>query len=153
WAHEATRRASYLLHGQTVVIVGFGSIGRRLCELLAAFGLAIVGLRRHPRGDEPVPTYPLAPADEHLPRAAHAITLLPAAEGPARFFDHARLAAIRPGAVFYNIGRGSTVDQNALTAALTSGALRAAYLDVVAPEPLPASDPLWSLPTCVITPH
>jgi phosphoglycerate dehydrogenase-like enzyme len=153
WTHAETRAASYLLQRQTVVIVGFGAIARRLCELLAPFGLAIIGLRRRPRGDEPVPTYPLVAVDEHLPRADHVVNVLPANESTAHFFDHARLASIRRGAVFYNVGRGSTVDQAGLAAALVSGGLRAAYLDVTDPEPLPASDPLWSLPNCVITPH
>jgi phosphoglycerate dehydrogenase-like enzyme len=153
WTQEETRAASYLLHGQTVVMVGFGAIARRLCELLAPFGLTIVGLRRRPRGDEPVPTYPLAAIDDHLARADHVLNILPASEETARFFDRARLGAIRRGAVFYNIGRGSTVDQAALVDALASGAQRAAYLDVATPEPLPPSDPLWSAPNCVISPH
>ena len=60
---------------------------------------------------------------------------------------------MKPGAVFYNIGRGTTVDQDALGEALRSGRLRAAYLDVTDPEPLPPEHPLWTTPNCVITPH
>jgi phosphoglycerate dehydrogenase-like enzyme len=59
----------------------------------------------------------------------------------------------RPGAAFYNIGRGSTVDQAALGDALSTGRVRAAYLDVTDPEPLPAEHPLWRAPGCIITPH
>ncbi|HMB29898.1 MAG TPA: NAD(P)-dependent oxidoreductase, partial [Blastocatellia bacterium] len=59
----------------------------------------------------------------------------------------------KPGAIFYNIGRGSTVDQEALLAALERGSLAGAYLDVTTPEPLPPDHPLWSAPSCFITPH
>ena len=57
------------------------------------------------------------------------------------------------GAIFYNVGRGTTVDQEALLDALQSGALGAAYLDVCTPEPLPPDHPLWSAPNCHVTPH
>jgi phosphoglycerate dehydrogenase-like enzyme len=60
---------------------------------------------------------------------------------------------MRPGARFYNIGRGTTVDQAALMAALRSGHLGGAYLDVMEPEPLPPDHPLWTAPNCHITPH
>jgi hypothetical protein len=58
-----------------------------------------------------------------------------------------------PAAAFYNVGRGDTVDQDALIGVLNSGHLAAAYLDVTTPEPLPCEDPLWSAPNCLITPH
>jgi phosphoglycerate dehydrogenase-like enzyme len=153
WDHRATRAASRRLGGQSVVLVGFGAIARRLVELLAPFGLDLVGVRGAARGDEPVPIVPLAELDAHLARADHVVSTLPANASTLRFFGAERLAAIRPGAVFHNIGRGTTVDQAALGAALRSGKLRAAYLDVTDPEPLPPDDPLWSIPSCVITPH
>jgi phosphoglycerate dehydrogenase-like enzyme len=64
-----------------------------------------------------------------------------------------RLSAVKHGTVFYNVGRGTTVDQDALLAALKSGQLSAAYLDVTDPEPLPTEHPLWTTPNCYITPH
>ena len=60
---------------------------------------------------------------------------------------------MKPGAAFYNVGRGTTVDQDALLAALQSGHLAAAWLDVTDPEPLPPAHPLWTTPNCYITPH
>jgi phosphoglycerate dehydrogenase-like enzyme len=78
---------------------------------------------------------------------------LPARPDTARFFDERRFSRLRRGAIFYNIGRGSTVDLDALRAALLSGHLRAAYLDVTDPEPLPADHPLWSTRGCFVTPH
>jgi phosphoglycerate dehydrogenase-like enzyme len=60
---------------------------------------------------------------------------------------------MKPTAIFYNLGRGDTVDQAALIAALSTNRLRAAYLDVTNPEPPPPDSPLWHLPNCHITPH
>jgi phosphoglycerate dehydrogenase-like enzyme len=133
--------------------VGYGAIGRRLTELCAPFGLQITALRRRPRGDEGVPVRPISELDQLLPTADHVIDLLPANAESARLFDRGRFAAMKPGAIFYNIGRGTTVDQDALAQALRSGRLRAAYLDVTDPEPLPPQHPLWTTPGCVITPH
>ena len=81
------------------------------------------------------------------------MNILPAAAGTEGYFDAGRLAKMKPGAIFYNIGRGTTVDQAALRSALESGRLAAAYLDVTDPEPLPPDHPLWSAPNCYITPH
>jgi phosphoglycerate dehydrogenase-like enzyme len=153
WPSQAIRAASRLLCDQTVVLLGMGAIARRLVELLAPLRLQIVGVRRRPRGDEPVPTVPLADLDTHLARADHVVSTLPASDETLRLFDAARFAALRAGAVFYNIGRGSTIDQQALLGALASGRLRAAYLDVTDPEPLPPDHPLWRAPGCFITPH
>jgi phosphoglycerate dehydrogenase-like enzyme len=78
---------------------------------------------------------------------------LPESASTRRFFDSERFGQFKPGARYYNIGRGPTTDQEALRTALTSGRLAAAYLDVTDPEPLPPDHPLWSLPNCYITPH
>lgn len=153
WTTADTRAASYLLKDQTVVLVGFGAIARRLSELLAPFGLEVIGARRAPRGDEPVAMVPIDEVEAVLARADHVVDILPASAETTRFFSRDRLRAIRRGAVFYNIGRGITVDQEALAEALGDGHLRAAYLDVTDPEPLPADHPLWSMDNCTITPH
>ncbi len=155
WDTPGIRARSRLLTGQSVVMVGFGSIARRLCQLLAPFAMKIVGVRRRPIGDEPVPM--LSTEDPTLPAqlgaADHVIDILPASPHTNLWFGAARLAMLKPGAVFYNIGRGSTVDQVALGARLHEGQLAAAYLDVTVPEPLPPDHPLWSAPRCTITPH
>ena len=153
WRTTPTRAASVLLEGQTVLLVGFGAIASRLVELLAPFGVRVVAFRRLPRGDEPVETHPVSELPAWLPRADIVVDLLPAAADTAELFDGPKLAAKKAGAVFVNVGRGSTVDQGALLAALRGGGLRAAYLDVPVPEPLPPEHPLWSEPRCVITPH
>ncbi len=152
WDTTPTRAASFLLREQTVLLVGFGAIGRRLAQLLAPFGLRVLGFRRHPSRQEAVDVRPVAELEAWLPRADWVVDLLPASVETAGFFDFSRLSAMKPGAVFINLGRGFTVDPDALMGALR-GHLRAAYLDVTVPEPLPQSHPLWTLPNCFITPH
>ena len=88
-----------------------------------------------------------------LGAADHVVDILPGGPETTQFFDATLLGQLKPGAVFYNIGRGSTVDQMALCSALEAGRLRAAYIDVTDPEPLPAEHPLWRAPRCTITPH
>lgn len=153
WPQRELRARSRLLRGQSVAIVGFGSIGRRLAELLAPLHMNVVAVRRRVAGDEPVPTFSIDDAAAALAGADHVIDVLPASPSTERFFDAARFAAVKPGAIFYNVGRGTTVDQDALRAALQSGQLAAAYLDVTTPEPLPVDHPLWATPNCFITPH
>jgi len=122
-------------------------------ELLRPFDMKILAYRRRARGDEGVPVV----GEDQLPRqlgaADHVIDILPESAETHWFFDAARFAAINRGAVFYNIGRGATVEQNALLHALRSGHLKAAWLDVTEPEPLPGNHPLWAEPNCFVTPH
>ena len=153
WKAAEHRIRSRVLVGQTVVIVGYGAIGRRLAELLAPLRMNVVAVRRNPAGDEGVAVVPQDQFDRVLPRADHVVNILPENPQTLRFFDAGRLRAVKPGAVFYNIGRGTTVDQRALADALGSRHLSAAYLDVTDPEPLPPDHPLWSAPNCYITPH
>jgi phosphoglycerate dehydrogenase-like enzyme len=147
------RESSRSLRGETALILGFGAIGKRLAELLQPFGMRVIAHRRAPRGDEGVPVI----TDEQLPAALaeadHVIDILPESSATRKFFDANRFSAVKRGAVFYNIGRGATVDQDALLAALQSGQIAAAWLDVSEPEPLPAEHPLLAEPNCFITPH
>jgi phosphoglycerate dehydrogenase-like enzyme len=155
WPQHALRARARLLEGQSIVIVGMGTIGRRLAALLAPLGPVVTGVRRRLAGDEPVPTFAWGTpeAERAIGGADYVVDLLPGGAGTTRAFDAARLASLEPGAVFINIGRGSTVDQDALAAALVAGRLAAAYLDVAEPEPLPPDHPLWTTPNCYNTPH
>lgn len=153
WEQKPIRQKSFLLTGQSVLLVGYGTIAQRITELLAPFKMKIKAVRRNVRGNESVRTYPIIAIEELLPDADHVINVLPGTPQTANFFDARKLGLIRPTALFYNIGRGTTVDQVALMEALTAGKLAAAYLDVTDPEPLPANHPLWNTPNCVITPH
>jgi len=88
-----------------------------------------------------------------LAAADHVVNLLPDSAATRGFMTAARFAQMKHGARFYNVGRGTTVDQAALIAALESGRLSGAYLDVMEPEPLPPEHPLWQAPNCYITCH
>lgn len=153
WPQFPLREQSRLLNGQTALLVGYGAIATRLSALLAPFEMNLIGVRRKVRDDEAIRMVTFDQLDETLPQADHVINILPANDTTMGLFDAARFAHCKRGAWFYNIGRGVTVNQDALLAALHSGQLGAAYLDVTDPEPLPPLHPLWSAPNCFITPH
>lgn len=149
----ALRRSCIPLNGQTVLIVGYGAIGNRLADMLAPHGVKLIAYRRKPRGDEGIPVISGTQLSAALSKADHVVNILPESQETGHFFNAAKFAAFKPGAVFYNIGRGTTVDQNALVHSLNSGQLAAAWLDVTDPEPLPEGHPLLVHPNCFITPH
>jgi phosphoglycerate dehydrogenase-like enzyme len=153
WPAAVIRGQSQVLRGRSVLLVGFGNIGRRLAELLGPLRMEVTAVRRTVRGDEPVAVHPVSEINVLLPRADHVVNILPAGSGNDGFFTAERFGLMKAGAIFYNIGRGATVDHAALRQALVTGHLAGAYLDVTDPEPLPATDALWSMPGCFITPH
>lgn len=153
WQMAEIREHSQLLNNQTVLILGFGAIARRLTELLQPLHMNLIGVRRHVRGDEGIMVINEDEVNSYLPMADHVVNILPANDSTKKFMGDERLKATKPGAILYNIGRGTTLDQNALLSLLQSGRLRAAYLDVTDPEPLPPEHPLWTAPNCYITPH
>lgn len=153
WNYADGRYAIETLQGKTVAILGYGAIGQRLTELLAPFRCRVIGVRRQPRGDEGIEMVRDAEAGSILALADHVVNCLPDAPATRRFCDAVFFAQMRRGAFFYNIGRGVTVDQDALLRALQSGALGGAFLDALEPEPLPPEHPLWHEPRCQITPH
>lgn len=153
WRAATHRIRSRLLTGESVLVFGYGTIASRLVELLTPLRMNITCVRRRPRGDEGVPTIPVDRADDFLPHADHVMDVLPQNADSDHFFDARRFGLMKQGAAFYNIGRGTTVDQPALVESLRSGRLGAVYLDVTDPEPLPGDHPLWTLPNCFIAPH
>jgi phosphoglycerate dehydrogenase-like enzyme len=152
--HYAERRAdSRLLNGQTVLLLGFGAIGRRLAELLAPFHMKIYAVRRKTYSEPGIHIISEERLSSVIAEADHVVNVLPDNPTTLNYVNARRLGWCKRGARFYNVGRGTTVDQNALFEALTSGRLGGAYLDVMDPEPLPPSHPLWSAPNCYLTPH
>jgi phosphoglycerate dehydrogenase-like enzyme len=135
------------LQGATVLIIGFGSIGREVKRLLEPFGVTVIGVARRARGG--------VHTTDELPglveRADAVVVLAPLMPETTGLVDAALLARMRDGALLVNAGRGRVVDTRALVAELESGRLRA-VLDVVDPEPLPDDHPLWDL-ALSITPH
>jgi phosphoglycerate dehydrogenase-like enzyme len=153
WKMVTLRDSSRLLNNQNVLILGFGAIARRLVELLRPLQMNLTALRRKPTGDESIRVIDISRIDEFLPLADHLVNILPDNDQTRNFLDSSRLAKLKAGAIVYNIGRGSTLDQTALLETLNSGRIAAAYLDVTSPEPLPPDHPLWTAPNCFITPH
>ncbi len=152
WQSAGLRPRTFLLRNRRVVVLGFGAIGRRLARLLSPFRCAVVAVRRSP---QPGSTRQVGweEAGPELERADDVVNLLPESAETAGRCNAAFFAGLKPGACFYNIGRGATVDASALLAALNGGLLAGAALDVTDPEPLPPSHPLWKAPNCWITPH
>ena len=153
WAYNERRLRSLLLNGQTVLILSYGAIARRLVELLQPFGMKIYALRRRAYSEAGVHVIAEERLSAVLPQVEHLINILPQNDSTDHYVNARRLALLKPGARFYNVGRGTTVDQNALMDALRSGHVGEAYLDVTEPEPLPPEHPLWRTPNCHITPH
>jgi phosphoglycerate dehydrogenase-like enzyme len=136
------------LAGQTVLIVGHGSIGQAVERRLAGFEVDIVRVARTARDG----VYPVADLLALLPQADVVVLLAPVTSATAGMVDAAFLASMKDGALLVNGARGTLVRTDDLVAELTSGRLFAA-LDVTDPEPLPAGHPLWGLPNALITPH
>ncbi len=153
WRYLEDRFTNGVLTGQCFLLLGYGAIGRRLAELLKPFGGRIIAYRRKPTGDEGVEVVTDAGLPAALAAADHVCNSLPDSNSTKLFVNAARLAQMRPGARLYNVGRGETVDQPALIAALESGHVGAAYLDALDPEPLPPDHSLWTAKNCHITCH
>lgn len=152
-AHEWSPTPFRELDGQQIAVVGYGPIGQEVVRLATAFRMDPVIVRRSARGDEPCAVRPLDELVDVLQGADAVVVALPLADDTRGLFSESVIAAMRPHAVFVNVGRGELVDQAALTDALASGRLGGAGLDVFDPEPLPADDPLWDLPNVIISPH
>jgi phosphoglycerate dehydrogenase-like enzyme len=153
WHYNERRYESRLLTGQTVLMLGYGAIGRRLTELLTPFGMHLIAVRRQIRSERGVRIIPEESVSSALGQADHVVNILPDNASTLNYVNARRLACCKPGARFYNVGRGTTVDERALLDALRSGRIGEAYLDVFETEPLPKTHALWDAPNCFITPH
>jgi D-2-hydroxyacid dehydrogenase (NADP+) len=152
--HVWQRRLWTLLYEKTAVVVGIGVAGTAIGELLHGFGMKVVGVSRTARN---IPAFAaVIPTDRLVDAAGEAdflINVLPASPDNIGLFDDAVFAAMKPSAYFINVGRGETVDEPALIAALREKKIAGAGLDVFGREPLPPDSPLWDMPNVVITPH
>jgi phosphoglycerate dehydrogenase-like enzyme len=146
------------LERKTLCVVGTGSIGRAIAERARPFGMRVVGVKRTVREDDAAWQYAdelYATADLHsaLGEADYVAFTLPGTPETRRLLDAEAIAAIKPGAYFANVGRGSVVDEAALVEALESGHLSGAALDVFEVEPLPEESPLWTLDNVIVSAH
>lgn len=138
------------LRGATLGVVGFGPAGRRVAELASALGMRVLVHTRHPADGFHVTFVPLSTL---LAEADYVTLHCRATQLNRGMFDADALGAMKAGAFLVNTARGSLVDENALAAAVASGHLAGAVLDVVQHEPLPMDDPLRQVPGIVVLSH
>ncbi len=142
------------LAGRTIGVLGLGAIGASVARRAVAFGMRVVGTKRRP---QPIPgverVLPPEEIDAVLREATVLALTLPLTPATRGILGARELALLPEGAFVVNIGRGGQIDEAALLAALRSGRLAGAGLDVFADEPLPADSPLWTAPRLMITPH
>jgi phosphoglycerate dehydrogenase-like enzyme len=143
------------LPGATALIVGLGGIGAETGRLLAAFGVRVLATdaRRTDRPDGVSELHPPGELDRLLPLADFVILTVPHTPATEGFFDATKFRLMKRSAFFVNIGRGMTTRLDDLVAALRSGEIAGAALDVYEQEPLPAEHPLWGMPNVLLTPH
>ena len=141
--------------GKTMLVVGLGGIGTEVARRAAALGMRVIATRRSSREGPDFVDY-IGLADELTELAAQAdviVNALPLTRETTGIFGREFFAAVKQGAYFISIGRGRNTDTDELIAALKSGRLAGAGLDVTDPEPLTKGHELWTLPNVIITPH
>lgn len=143
------------LKGQTVLILGVGKIGREIARLARVLGLHVIGVKRSAREpDDPVDElHRPERLPELLPNSDWFVIACPLNAETRGLVNAELIAKLPKGAHVINIARGEVVDEPALIAALESGHLAGAYLDVFEKEPLPADSPLWDMPNVIVSPH
>lgn len=135
---------------KTVLLVGYGAIGKEIERMLAPFDVKLLRVARSARTEPEV--HAVSELDNLLPRAEVVVLILPSTAESRGLIGSRQLALMRQGTLLVNAARGPVVDTDALVEALNSGRIRAA-LDVTEPEPLPDGHPLWSCPNLLLTPH
>jgi D-3-phosphoglycerate dehydrogenase len=154
-SREFVRRPTHDLTGTTVGIIGFGGNGRRIAEVLAPFRTHILATDVFPRRVPPhvAAVWPAERLDDLLGQCDVVILCMPLNDQTMGMFHARRIARMKRGAWLINVARGPVVVERDLVAALESGHLRGAGLDVTEIEPLPNDSPLWGMPQVLITPH
>ncbi len=151
------RFITILLRSKTVGIVGLGSIGRELARMSKAFGMRVIATRRTAKkGDRARYVDLIIPVENLralLSESDFVVLLLPSTSGTYKMIGEKELRAMKPTAYLINVGRGSTVDEEAMVGALEQGWIAGAGLDAYAVEPLPVDSKLWMLPNVIISPH
>jgi len=154
---NAMDRATIFLPNSTMGIIGMGAIGCEIARRAMSFGISVRGVDRFPdrvgapKGVQRVDDVDRTP--DLLGWSDFAVIAAPQTPETARWFDAGMLASLRPTSYLINIGRGAIVVLDDLVAALQSGKLAGAALDVYEVEPLPEEHPLWDLPNVILTPH
>ncbi|MDA8199667.1 MAG: NAD(P)-dependent oxidoreductase [Thermaerobacter sp.] len=152
--HLWARYETASLHEQVLVVAGAGHIGGGIAERLEALGVEVRRLARtHRTLADGTVVFGTDESETALRGANGVVLVLPHTPDTTGFLNADRIGWLARGAVVVNVGRGSAVDEGALVAALSSGQLSRAYLDVVSQEPLPEHSALWDAPGLRLTPH
>jgi phosphoglycerate dehydrogenase-like enzyme len=145
------------IRGQTLGIIGYGDIGRAIAKRAKAMEMNVLAMRRRPELSEGDPNvselFGFNQKKEMIERCDYVVSALPLTPETKAFIGEADFAAMKPTAVFLNVGRGPVVDEPALIAALQSGRIKGAGLDVFAVEPLPAGHPFFSMENVLMSAH
>jgi phosphoglycerate dehydrogenase-like enzyme len=145
------------LHGATLGVIGLGAIGRQVARFGRVLGMHVVAARQSAQPgatDRDVDVLlPSGAIGELLAQSDYVVIAVPSTPATHHLLGHEQLARMKPTAFLVNIARGQIVDEGALTAALTSGRLAGAGLDVFEEEPLPPESPLWGMPNVILSPH
>ena len=144
WVGDPIRTGLRLLGGARVVMLGYGSVNRRLAELLTPFGCKVVPLCSRSTREQ---------LDAALPSADILVAAVPDTPQTRGLLNADRLALLPSKALFVNLGRGTLIDEAAMCDALVQGRLAGAVLDVTQEEPLPSDHPLWTTPNTLLTQH
>ncbi|MBM3622151.1 MAG: D-2-hydroxyacid dehydrogenase [Alphaproteobacteria bacterium] len=150
WVHTVAQP----LTGKTLGILGLGAIGAEVARIATALGMRVIGTKRTPEAVANVAeVLPPERTDDVLARSDFVLLLLPATPATDNFMDAKRFARMKPTAWLLNFGRGHTIKDADLIAAVKEKKIAGALLDVFRQEPLPASDPLWTTEGIVVLPH
>lgn len=146
------------LAGQTLGVVGLGSIGRRIAQVGRAFGMRVLGMRRSFTGEDASDpdvdqSYPPSALRELLGQSDYVVLSVPLTPETEHMIGEAELRSMKSNAYLVNIARGRVIDEQALIRALREGWIAGAGLDVAEVEPLPANSPLYTMPNVILTPH
>ena len=157
---EAGRWEQFNVHeisGQTMGIVGYGDIGRACAWRAKAMGMKVLAVRRRPEqsaGDQNVEqVYGFDGLHEMIRQCDYVVAAAPLTPETKSLIGAAEFAAMKPSAIILNVGRGPVIDEPAMLAALQSGQIRGAGLDVFTVEPLPAGHPFYSMENVLLSPH
>jgi phosphoglycerate dehydrogenase-like enzyme len=150
WAKPARTRD---VQDSSVLLLGFGDVGRAVWERLRPFEVAVTAVRRHPCAEMGIEVLGPDAWRSRIGEFDWVIVTAPLSSQTRGMIGAAELAGMKADAWLLNVSRAGTVDQLALTTALGAGTIGGAYLDVTDPEPLPAHSELWTMPNVIITPH
>ncbi len=152
WRSEGHVR---LIEGSRVLVIGLGDIGTAFAQKMKGLGCRTIGIKRRearkPEGVDDL--FLMDRLEKQLPLADIVALCLPGNQDTFHLLNEERLAMLKQSAVVLNVGRGITIDTEALVRALQEGRIAGAALDVTDPEPLPADHPLWDMDNVILTPH